>query len=97
MDKEDLKFFYRKMKDVYSFIGCQDKAPLKTEEISRQNARRSLVLSKDLKKGDSITFDHLTWKRPAYGISPREIHKVLGKKAISDFKEDSILQWNMLN
>lgn len=97
MDKEDLKLFFAKMTKVYSLIGSQIKGPLETENISRQNARRSLVLTKDVQKGEIITPDHLTWKRPAYGISPREIRKVIGKKASGDLIEDSILQWNMLN
>lgn len=97
MDKEDLKLFFAKMKEVYSFIGSQEKAPLESEKISRQNARRSLVLSKAVQKGEVIVSDHLTWKRPAHGISPREINKVIGKIANSDLNEDSILQWNMLN
>lgn len=97
MDKDDLRMFFGKMNETYRFIGSQKKAPLESEEISRQNARRSLVLSRDIEKGEVITSDALTWKRPAHGISPREIHNVVGKKANCNLKEDSILQWKMLN
>lgn len=97
MDKEDLKVFFNKMNEVYDFIGSQQKTPLESEEISRNNARRSLVTSKSLKMNEIITADHLTWKRPAHGISPKDINRVIGKKALGDIEEDSILQWNMLD
>ena len=97
MDKDDLKLFFAKMKEVYTLIGRQAKAPLESEDISRQNARRSLVLAKDVEKGTVLTADHLTWKRPAHGISPKDIHLVIGRKAQTGLKEDSILEWNMLD
>ncbi|MGB5820714.1 MAG: N-acetylneuraminate synthase family protein [Saonia sp.] len=97
MDKEDLKLFFDKMDEVYGLIGSQPKVPLKTEEISRNNARRSLVTAKGLKMDEVITAKHLTWKRPAHGISPKEIERVIGRKALRDIDEDSILQWNMLD
>ncbi len=97
MDKEDLKLFFRKMEEVYDFIGSQQKAPLETEEISRNNARRSLVASKKIEKGEIVDQSHLTWKRPAHGISPKDIGQVVGRKALGDIDEDSILQWNMLS
>lgn len=96
MDKEDLKLFFSKMREVYTLIGRQAKAPLESEDISRQNARRSLVLAKNVEKGTVISADHLTWKRPAHGISPKDIHLVTGRKAARALGEDSILQWNML-
>ncbi|WP_203256649.1 N-acetylneuraminate synthase family protein [Hyunsoonleella ulvae] len=97
MDKEDLKLFSKEIKELYSILGSFNKKPLQTEGISRDNARRSLVASKDIKKGEIITSSHLTWKRPASGISPREIQKVLGKKAIERIEEDTVMQWNMLS
>lgn len=97
MDKDDLILFFNKMNEVYDFIGGQQKAPLESEEISRNNARRSLVTSKSLKMNEVITADHLTWKRPAHGISPKDIDRVVGRKALVDIEEDSILQWNMLD
>ena len=91
------KHFYAKMDEVFTFVGQQTKKPLETEEISRQNARRSLVSLGEIKKGQEITQEMLTWKRPAHGISPKYINDVLGKKALIDIEDDTLLQWNMLN
>ena len=97
MNKEDLKMFHTKMEEVFEFIGEQEKQPLITEEISRQNARRSLVASKEIKKGEVIKRDMLTWKRPAHGISPKYIEQVIGKKSLVVIQDDTLLQWNMLD
>lgn len=97
MDKEDLKVFFKKMQDVYEVMGSFEKKPLASEEISRNNARRSLVALKNIPKGEVIQKEHLTWKRPAHGISPKEINSLIGKKSLLDIEEDAILKWNMFD
>lgn len=96
MDKEDLKLFWEKWNKIFKTIGRHEKAPLNSEQISRQNARRSLVAKRDIKKGKIIEPEDITWKRPAFGIPPFEYNEVVGKKARIYIKEDEILQWNML-
>lgn len=97
MDKEDLKFFLNKMDLVYSLVGDRKKHPLESEEISRLNARRSLVAQKAIAKGEKVMADSLTWKRPASGISPKEIDHLVGKTALEDIAEDTILHWKMFS
>ena len=97
MDKEDLKVFSNEIDSLFKILGSFEKKPLITEEISRNNARRSLVSDKKIDIGEVINKSHLTWKRPASGISPRDIKSVIGKKAVQVIEEDTVLQWNMIN
>lgn len=97
MDKEDLRLFFRKMDETYNLLGNYEKKPLESEEISRNNARRSLVSTKPIEKGEIINENHLTWKRPAKGISPKDINQLVGKRSLIDIKDDTILQWNMFD
>ncbi len=97
MDKEDLKVFHAKMKDTFGILGDFNKQPLQTEYISRANARRSLVADADIPKGTVIEAKHLTWKRPASGISPKEIKVLIGKKAVRDIEFDEVLKWEMFS
>ena len=62
-----------------------------------KNARRSLVAQKNIPKGKIIEESDLTFKRPADGVSPRFIDEIIGKKAIANIKEDTILKWNMFD
>ena len=96
MDKEDLKLFRQNLKRVFEILGSFKVQALKDEELARKNARRSLIAKKDIKKGQIITKDDLTFKRPAHGISPKFIDEVIGKKAVCDIKEDSVMKWELI-
>jgi|SaaInlStandDraft_6_1057023.scaffolds.fasta_scaffold69621_1 sialic acid synthase SpsE len=97
MDKEDLKLYCSNIEYIFSTLGSQHKYSLEVEKVARINARRSLIAFQSIQKGTIITEKHLTWKRPAHGISPRHINSVLGREAIVDIAEDELLQWNMLS
>ena len=64
--------------------------------ISKENARRSIVANCLINKGDIITREMITFKRPGTGIKPFEIDKVLGKKASKVIEEDTILAQEMI-
>jgi len=96
MDKKDLKLFKRNLERIFKIIGEFKKHPLLSEEISRKNARRSIVAKNFIPKGKIIQKEDLIFKRPAYGISPKFLEEVIGKRARRDIKEDEILKWEML-
>ncbi len=97
MDKEDLKYFHKEMDFTFKVLGDFNKHPLPSEEKSRANARRSLVALTNIMEGETVTRKHLTWKRPASGISPKDIELLLGKKALRNISDDEVLKWNMFN
>ena len=59
-------------------------------------SRKSIVLSKDMAKGEKITREHLTLKRPGTGLYSREIKNILNKKLRHDLCKDHILNWSDL-
>jgi N-acetylneuraminate synthase len=95
MNVHDLKLFQQSMDRVFGLLGEFRVKALEDEEISRKNARRSLIAKYDLKAGQEITENDLTFKRPAYGISPRSIDELVGRKVLKDIPEDTVLHWNM--
>ncbi len=95
MDKEDLKFFRANFKRNLELIGDFYKYSLETEEPARENARRSLVAQKSIKKGQIIKIEDLTWKRPAHGVSPKYIDSVVGSVAKVDILEDTVIKTEM--
>ena len=64
---------------------------LDSEQKARQNARRSIVSLGKIAKGEIITEDKLTFKRPGTGISPAAIQSVVGRTALTDIEDDTIL------
>ena len=96
MDKNDLKLFIKNIEILFETLGSKKIEPLRSEEVSRLNARRSLVASKLIPKGKIIERNDLTFKRPAYGISPKNIDQVIGKKAKKDILQDEIIVKNSI-
>ncbi len=94
MDKEDLKIFLKNIEENMGMIGSFEVKALAGEELARKNARRSLVSTRDIRKGVLVQESDLTYKRPAHGISPKFIDDVIGKVAVVDILEDTVLKWD---
>ena len=94
MDMNDLKIFRKNLASVKKVIGNFEKFSLESEQISRKNARRSIVANETIKKGEFITKEKITFKRPGTGIPPFEIEDILGKKASKEIIEDCIIEWS---
>jgi N-acetylneuraminate synthase len=98
MDVTDLKSFQKKIDDIYILAGNTiDKNFISGEEISRLNARRSIVLNNDLSKGEILTTKDITYKRPGTGITTNHWDDVIGKKINKNLEEDHILEWDDLH
>jgi sialic acid synthase SpsE len=96
MDKVDLKHFHDHLNHLQLLMGASQKHYLPSEEISRRNARRSIVAKRDIAAGQTITEDDLIAKRPGTGISPTEWYKVIGTTAKTTIQEDDIIQMSQL-
>lgn len=97
MDINDLKQFVKRLETVGELLGPDTKKmPILSENISRKNARRSIVLSQDIKAGTELTEYIITCKRPGTGISPLHWDDVIGRKVNRDLEEDHILTWSDL-
>lgn len=97
MDVHDLARFVTLVERVHTLLGQRDvKAPIETEAVSRKNARRSIVLARDVSPGQRLTEGDLTYKRPGTGVSPACWDQVIGQTAARALKADDVLQWSDL-
>ena len=55
-------------------------------------ARRSIVAARDIHKGELLTEDNLTVKRPGDGVSPMLWDSVIGTPAKRDFVYDEPIE-----
>jgi len=94
MDYKDLNVFSMIRKKVQILKGKLKKKPIKSEQISRKNARRSIVLQKNISKGQKIKPNFIITKRPGTGITADNWYKIIGKKVKRELKADYILKWS---
>ena len=81
---------------IDTVLGSPEKTVLPCEVIPRREARRSLVLTRDVKAGEVLEAQDLMAKRPGTGISPVYTDVVIGRRALRDLGEDTILTWDMI-
>ena len=96
MDPDDVRIFKTNIGFLSQIKGMKNKQPLISESSASRNARKSIVAIKDIKKGDVITSELLTFKRPGIGISPAQLDEVIGKTALVDIAEDTLIDFSML-
>lgn len=95
-DPEDFKKAIANFRLIDSILGSPEKTVLDCELVPRREARRSLVLTRDIKKGEIISEKDIMAKRPGTGISPQYTEIVLGRKVLQDLQEDTVLTWDMI-
>jgi N-acetylneuraminate synthase len=95
-DPEDFKKAIANFRWIDRVLGSPEKTVLPCEVIPRREARRSLVLTRDMKKGEVIKKEDLMPKRPGTGIAPRFTDVVIGRAVTEDLPEDTVLTWDMV-
>ncbi len=95
MTHEDLRQFRNMVERTRRLMGPTSvKAPIATEAISRQNARRSIVLRHSVPQDYVLKEADLITKRPGSGITPLFWDEVVGRRTRISLNEDHILQWH---
>jgi len=77
-------------------LGDGVKAPCPNESDTRRVARRSVVAACDIPEGQRIDASMLICRRPATGILPRDLQRVLGSSARQTIAAGTVLQWEHL-
>lgn len=88
---EELKALCHNVRRMEKLAGEGKKIVTVSERKNKIVARKSIVASQSIKKGELFTTANLTCKRPGNGISPLEWYHILGKKAERDFSEDELI------
>ena len=95
-DPEDFQKAISNFKWIDMIMGSEEKTVLECELVPRREARRSLVLTRDMKSGEIIKASDIMPKRPGTGISPKFTDIVIGRTIRDDLKEDTVLAWDMI-
>lgn len=91
LEPDELQNMIRAIRNVSIALGDGQKRPTSSEMHNITVARKSIVASKNISKGELFTADNLTTKRPALGISPMFWDEVIGTAADRDYKQDDFI------
>jgi N,N'-diacetyllegionaminate synthase len=96
LEPDEFSRMVQGIRRVSAMLGDGVKAPLPEELDTARVARRSVVAAVDIEAGDVITERMLICRRPATGIAPRDLQRVIGQSARISIAAGSVLQWNQL-
>ena len=75
-------------------LGNFEKKKQKEEIEMLKISRKGIYYSKDLKKGEKVTFNNFFLRRPWGGLSIFEIKKIMKKKLLKDVKKNEKVKIN---
>jgi len=90
-DFAELSAIVKDIRDIERAIGSPLKHVTDSERENLAVARKSIVAARPIKRGETLTEENLTVKRPGNGISPMKWHSVIGTEATSDFNTDDLI------
>ncbi|WP_298916284.1 N-acetylneuraminate synthase [uncultured Algimonas sp.] len=96
LDPDEFRDLLRKIRIVQTSIGDGVKRPQPSETETAQVARRSIVVARDIKAGETIARTDLVMKRPGTGLAPKHLDWVVGRTARSDLPSDTLVSLDQL-
>ncbi len=92
LEPKELKSMVEGIRKIERAMGTFEKKPSDAEMKNRLVARKSIVANTSIKKGEILTVENITTKRPGSGVNPMKWLEVIGTRAIRDFEEDELIE-----
>ena len=86
-DVSEMRDLVKRIRAAEAMFGTNWKKTERCEEATLSAVRRSVIVNKNLKKGEVINMVDLSWVRPAGGIAPGNENLILGKCLNKDLFE----------
>ena len=92
LEPKEFKSMVSAIRNIEKALGTGNKVASPSETENKDIARKSIVASRMIKKGEVFSKDNITTKRPGSGISPMRWYNVIGAVAKRDFQEDELIE-----
>ena len=92
LEPKELKAMVSAIRNIEKALGDGEKRVSSSERENIVIARKSIVASKNIRKGEILSSDNITTKRPGSGINPMQWNEIIGTAAIRDFDEDELIE-----
>ena len=94
LDKKEFLEMVKAIRDTEKLLGKVDYSLTEKKKKSRQFSR-SLYVAQDIKAGDLITKDNVRSVRPGYGLHPKYLTDIIGKKAVDSLSKGTAIKMKM--
>lgn len=91
LEPVEFKQMVSSIRNIEAALGDGIKRPSASERKNRPIARKSLVASRPIDKGELLTAENVATKRPGTGISPMAWDEVIGTIAKRSFRTDELI------
>jgi len=95
MEPDDLFALCRDTKTAWAALGTVNYGTTASERGNVQ-FRRSLYVVKQVKSGELFTYENVRSIRPGYGLAPKLIDEVVGRRAVRDVTRGTPVNWDIL-
>ncbi len=91
LEPDELTEMVRAVRTVELALGSGNKTVTDIERPNIEVARKSIIAARPIAKGELLTDENITVKRPGNGISPMLWDEVIGTRATRDFAYDELI------
>ena len=91
LEPDELAMMVERIRQIEVSLGKRTKCPAPSEIKNMPIARKSLVASRAIRKGEVFSEENLTAKRPGSGVSPMHYWVWIGSIADRDYEADELL------
>ena len=95
LEPEEFKAMVKSIREVEKALGEVSYNLTEKMKKSREFSR-SLFVVKDIKAGETFTEENIRSIRPGYGLPPKYLKEILGKRATQDIKKGTPLSWELV-
>ena len=95
LEPSEFKEMVKSVREVEKALGEVSYELTKRIRRSREFSR-SLFVVKDVKAGEIFTEENVKSIRPGYGLHPKYLKDILGKKVVKDIKKGTPLHWSFV-
>ena len=96
LEPKEMKQLVKAVRDAEAAIGQPD-YEIGKKESENKVFRRSIFVVKDIKAGEELTRENIRVIRPGYGLEPKELPNVLGKKAKKNIERGTPLSFDLIS
>jgi len=92
LEPEELKAMVSAIRNIEKALGSNEKILSPSEEVNLNIARKSIVASCPIRKGELLSEKNISTKRPGTGISPMKFWEIVGKESKVNFAKDMVIE-----